>query len=151
MTKDIEYKQRLILHCIQLQEASLSNVRQTMDDAMQEAVNYGPPKDRYDGFRNQQLRRRDLYAKQLEQIAVNLRLLNNIDFKKKYNEAGFGALVITDQMPFLIAVGLGLVQFEGEDVAVISMIVPVYHAMKEKKAGESFTFNNKKYTVQQII
>jgi len=149
--KDQNYKIRLIEHCTGLQEQALTNIRKVMEEVEEEVAGYGPPKDRYDGFRNQQARRRNLYAKQMEQAAVNLQMLRGIDLNRNYDEVAFGALVLTDATPFLVAVGLGLIRFEEEDVAVVSVVVPVYHAMKGRKTGESFSFNQKNYKILGIV
>jgi hypothetical protein len=149
--KDFNYKIKLIEQCIELQEQALTNIRKVMEEVEEEVAGYGPPKDRYDGFRNQQARRRNLYARQMEQAAVNLQLLRGIDFKRKYDDVSFGALVLTDDTTFLVAIGLGLIRFEGEDVAVVSVVVPVFHAMKGKKTGDSFSFNKKSYKIIGIV
>ncbi|MBS4059305.1 MAG: hypothetical protein KG029_02790 [Bacteroidetes bacterium] len=151
MMKDKNYKIRLIEHCIVLQEQALTNIRKVMEEVEEEVAGYGPPKDRYDGFRNQQARRRSLYARQMEQAAVNLQMLRGIDPDRNFDEVAFGALVLTNDTPFLVAVGLGLIRFEDEDVAVVSVVVPVFHAMKGKKAGENFGFNQKNYKILGIV
>ncbi len=151
MNIDKAYKIRLIEHCLQAQETALSNARQVMDDAQEEANNYGPPKDRYDGFRNQQMRRRDLYGKRLEQAVQNISLLKSIDPMASRQSIGFGSLVVTDSTIFFVAIGMGLVQFEDEDVAVVSMLVPVYHVMKGKRVGDGFSLNENSYKVLDIL
>jgi hypothetical protein len=100
MMKDQNYKIRLIEHCIGLQEQALTNIRKVMEEVEEEVAGYGPPKDRYDGFRNQQARRRSLYARQMEQAAVNLQMLRGIDPDRNYDEVAFGALVLTNDTHF---------------------------------------------------
>ena len=146
-----EFKAELIQHLIAMQEAAIAHAQKAMDEAQEEANNYGAPKDRYDGFRNQQLRKKDMYAKQLSQAMQYLDLLKRPEINKPQKEVGFGALIQTDTDLFFIAVGLGLLQFKDEDVIVISMLVPIYHAMKTRKTGDSFSFNNKQYKILQII
>lgn len=150
MTKDIHYKKRLIDHCIAGQEESFNEVKKAMDEAQREANAYGPPKDRYDGFRNQQLKKRDMLAKQSEQALQNLKALHIVE-PEGHGIVDFGSLVITDSMIFFVSIGLGLVQFEQEQVAVISTQVPIYQAMRDKKAGDRFSFNGKAYTIINII
>ncbi|HOI32060.1 MAG: hypothetical protein PHG67_04565 [Bacteroidales bacterium] len=146
-----EYKTELIQHLIHMQEAAIDHARKAMDEAQEEANNYGTPKDRYDGFRNQQLRKKDMFAKQMFKAMQYLDLLKKPEINKPQKEVGFGALVQTDSELFFVGVGLGIIQFQEEEVIVISMLVPVYHAMKSKKKGESFSFNNKPYKILQII
>lgn len=150
MMKDKTYKINLLNHCLAVQEAALTNARNTMDEAQEEANAYGAPKDRYDGFRNQQMRRRDLYVKQLEKAMLNIDLLKRVDLEKKYNVVDFGSLVITDTTTFFVVIGMGLVSFQNQDVAVISMLVPIYHHMKGKRVGEVFEFNDIEYKILEI-
>ena len=42
----------------QLQQKVVDNLKAAMDEAQQSANEYGPPKDRYDSFRMQQLRKK---------------------------------------------------------------------------------------------
>ncbi len=151
MIKGIDFKERLLAHCLKVQETALQNARQAMDEAQEEANAYGTPKDRYDGFRNQQLRRRDLYGQQLEKAMQNIDLLKRIDLEKKYKQVDFGSLVLTDSTTFLLAIGMGIVKFEGEDIAVVSMLVPISHAMRGKGVGEKFSFNNREYLIKGIV
>ncbi len=143
-------KTELVKHLIQLQETAITNARQAMNDAQEEANNYGTPKDRYDGFRNQQLRRKDMFAKQLSQAGQNLELLRKPEILQPKNEISFGALVQTASDTFFVSIGLGSVSFNSEQIIVISMLVPIYHVMKGKKVGDSFSFNNKGYTIKSI-
>lgn len=149
--KDQDYKAELVKHLSELQHKAIANAQKAMEEAQEEANNYGTPKDRYDGFRNQQLRRKDMFAKQLSQAMSNLELLNKINLEQQHHAVGFGTLVITDKALFFISIGLGIIRFNGEDVAVISMLVPLYHAMKEKKAGDTFSFNQHTYSILQLI
>lgn len=149
--KSIDFKKRLLAHCLDVQASALRNARQAMDEAQEEANAYGTPKDRYDGFRNQQLRRRDLYGQQLEKAMQNIDLLKRVDMEKKYEQANFGSLVRTDSTTFLLAIGMGIVKFEGMDIAVVSMLVPISHAMQGKGVGEKFSFNNREYLIKEIV
>lgn len=149
--KDVSYKERLVKHCLQQQQLALKNARNAMDEAQEEANAYGQPKDRYDGFRNQQLRKRDLFGKQLEQALHNIDMINKITLDKPLDHVDFGSVVITDSTTFLIAIGLGFISFEGEEVAVISMLVPLFHEMKNKRVGDSFSFKDQTYTILGII
>lgn len=151
IVKDQDYKTELIKHLTEMQHQAISNARKAMEDAQEEANNYGTPKDRYDGFRNQQMRRKDMFAKQLNQAMNNLDLLNKLDLDQSHKTVGFGALVTTDRATFFVAIGIGIANFNGEDVAVISMMVPLFHAMKNKQVGDFFSFNEHEYKILQII
>ncbi len=151
LMKTPEFKAELIAHLMQMQEQAISHARKAMDEAQQEANNYGTPKDRYDGFRNQQLRKKDMFAKQVSQAMVNLDLLKKPELQKQQSEAGFGALIQTDSDLFFIAIGMGIIRFKNESVIVVSILVPIFQAMKEKKIGDSFSFNKRNFKILQII
>ncbi|MBZ0242665.1 MAG: hypothetical protein K8F24_05580 [Bacteroidales bacterium] len=153
--KGQDYKTALVKHLIEMQHQAVSNARQAMEDAQEEANEYGNPKDQYDGFRNQQIQRKDMFARQLSKAISNLDVLNRIDLEKKHDVVGYGALVITDKAIFFVAIGIGITKFKDEDVdedvAVISMLVPLFHAMKEKRVGDVFSFNKQEYKILDII
>lgn len=151
IVKDQDYKTELVKLMIEMQRQAISNTRKTMEDAQEESNNYGDPKDRYDGFRNQQLRRKDMFARQLNQAMSNLDLLNRIDLEQQHEVVEYGALVTTDSATFFVAIGIGITNFKGEDVAVISMMVPLFHAMKGKQVGDVFSFNKREYKILHII
>lgn len=147
---DIAFKKRLIVYCKQLQEDSYAQATKAMIEILAEANAYGPPKDRYDGFRNQQLRKGQLIEKQAAAALSNIKALNLIDDQIR-DCADFGALLHTDKLVYFVAIGIGLVKFESLDIAVISPNVPVFSVMKGLKTGETFTFNGVFYAIRQII
>jgi hypothetical protein len=57
MPLNTDFRRRLVMHCIQMQERTYEESQKVMREAQAEANAYGQPKDRYDGFRNQQLRK----------------------------------------------------------------------------------------------
>lgn len=150
MPSDIAFRKRLVAYCIQLQEQTYAEVQKAMREAQAEANAYGPPKDRYDGFRNQQLRKGLMFEKQSEQALGNIKALNLIDEHMK-DKADFGSLIITDKLVYFVAIGLGMIDFEGIRIAAISPHVPVFQAMKGKKEGESFTINGTVHKINKII
>lgn len=121
-----------------------------MNESQAEANAYGPPKDRYDGFRNQQLRKGQLFEKQAEQVLQNIKALSIIEESSMF-QVGFGALVETDKMLFFVSIGIGLIEFEGAKVAVISTQVPIYKVMHTLKSTDKFSFSGNTHTIKTII
>ncbi len=149
--KDHLYKQRLYDFCLAQQHNSLQTIALAMKEAEQEAADYGAPKDRYDGFRNQQSRKRNMLATQYGLTENNIRVLKMLQINRSFDKVAPGALVITNSKCFFIAVGLGMIRFEAEEVAVISAQVPVYQLMRDKKPGEDFIFNGEKLTIAALL
>lgn len=143
-------KKELIAFCIAQQQQTVETAKLAMEEAQREANDYGTPKDRYDGFRNQQLRKRDLQARQLQQALDNVAILELIDPEILTDKIGLGAIIVTDRMTFFIAIGMGMIQLNGQQIAVISPKVPVYHALRDKTTGETFEFNHQTYKILSI-
>jgi hypothetical protein len=148
---DIKVKQRLIDSCRKKLMDSGLNLQQAMDDLQQQSNEYGAPKDRYDPFKTQLLRRRDMLAQQLAKELQEMKILDKIDANIECSDIRFGALVITPELNYFIAVGLGKIQTLDGTFYAISMQVPLYEALKGKKAGESISFRGKKINIEKII
>ncbi|MEZ5083236.1 MAG: hypothetical protein R2750_07280 [Bacteroidales bacterium] len=146
----MEIKQRLIERCRELLLETENNLKSVIDDAQKAANEYGLPRDRYDSFRTQLLRKRDMFAQQLAKNNEQLNLLEKIDPDKKLSRVEFGALVITEYQKLFISISLGKMSIDGEEYYAISAAVPVYKAMEHKKAGEEFIFHGKKNKIISI-
>jgi hypothetical protein len=132
-------------------EESAANLKATMEEAQNAANEYGPPKDRYDSFRTQLLRKRDMYAQQLANVSEQISILDRINPENISKKVEFGAVVITDTQKIFIAAGLGRILIDGDTFFAISPAVPIYKAMEGKKVGESFSFNNKNMKILDIF
>jgi hypothetical protein len=77
-------------------------------------------------------------------------LLERLNPDKSSSMVEFGALVITDKQKIFISVGIGRLEFEGEEYFVISPVVPFCKAMEGKKKGDAFEFRGQPYTIKDI-
>ena len=147
----LELKKQLIELCKIKQQDSIDNIKMAMDDAQKSANDYGQPKDRYDSYRMQLLRKRDLFASQLQKAINQMETLNKINVLSKNESANFGSLVFTDEQNIFVAIGLGKIKFENKTYFVVSPNVPIYHAMKDKKKSEEFEFRGKKIKIIDVF
>lgn len=77
--------------------------------------------------------------------------LSRIDQEHHTTKIDFGSIVETENNYYFIAAAIGEVYLEeGSTVYVISTEAPIYKEMKGKEKGESFSFNNKQYTIQTV-
>ncbi len=143
-------KKRLIEECKNMQLETIKNLKMVIDDAQKSANEYGMPKDRYDSFRTQLMRKRDMFSQQLLKANEQLDALNKIDLKLEMRAVEFGALVITDKQKLFISIGLGKFNFEEDDYYAISPLVPIFQAMEGKKQGESFNFRGADILIKEI-
>ena len=145
-----EVKNRLLEACFDEIEDRAASLRKVMDEAQQSANDYGQPKDRYDSYRTQLLRKRDMFGQQLGKILEQRTILEKIDPEKVNEKVEFGALVLTDKQRIYVSVGLGKFTFEGYDYFVISPAVPFFKAMEGLKKGEGFNFRNQDFVIKDI-
>ena len=146
----LEIRKELLAVCLSEIDKRADSLQKVIDDAQQSANDYGQPKDRYDSYRTQLLRKRDLFGQQLTKIYEQRNMLEKVNPDKKHDVAEFGSLVITSNQKIFVTVGLGKIEFKGEEYFVISPAVPYYKAMEGKRAGESFEFRGQKFKIKEI-
>ena len=147
----IKLKKDLLQSCMKGIEEKAESIRKVMDDAQQSANDYGQPKDRYDSYRAQLLRKRDMFGQQLAKIMEQKSILQKLDPEKSYETVTFGALVITDTEKVFVSIGMGKQECNGMEVYIISPLVPFFKSMEGKKVGDTFEFRGQKITILDII
>jgi hypothetical protein len=146
-----EIKGILLETCKKRLLESISNLEITMNDAQQQANDYGAPRDRYDAFRSQLMRKRDMMAQQLDTELNELKVLEKIDPKKIIETVGFGAVVISHEQNYFVAISSGKLEIENQLFYAISAKVPIYQALQGKKRGESCEFRGKNIQILDIF
>jgi len=146
--KDV--KDKLLKKCIEQQTQVIIQLQNEIEEAQQQANDYGQPKDRYDAFRTKLMRQIELYAKQLDRAKLVINALQKIDPEKKLSKVEFGALVITNKQKIFVSAGLGKVDLDDETWFAISPNVPIYNSLKGKKVGDSISFNGMAIVIESI-
>ena len=121
-----------------------------MEEQQRQANEYGAPRDRYDAFRNQLLRKRDFHASQYQRAIDELKILEIIDPDKNCDKAEFGAVVISSMHKLFISVGLGKIKVGEEEFFAISPKVPIFNAVDGKAKGESFSINGRQFELLEV-
>jgi hypothetical protein len=147
----IEVKLKLYQKCIEKQEKILDYSKSAMDEAQTAANEYGAPRDRYDSFRAQLLRKRDLFAEQYHKALKELDFLKSLKPETINNLARTNTLIITDKQKFYVSIGLGKVELPEGEFYVISPLAPIFQALKEKTTGDTVAFNGQQIKIMGII
>jgi len=147
----LELKVKIYKRCIEKQKDLLENSKSAMDDAQKAANEYGPPKDRYDSFRTQLLRKRDLYAEQYEKALKEYRHLEILNPEIKNNTVDVNTLVITNIQKFYVSIGLGKIDLPDGIFFVVSPLAPIFQSLRGKKKGESITFKGQHIEVVNVV
>ncbi len=147
----IALKKRLLKVCITRQQESAAELQHEVDETLRLSNEYGAPKDRYDPYRTKLMNQNNLFAQQLEQANTLIVTLQKIPLDKEITTVEFGAIVITNKQKIFVSVGLGKIMLDGETYYAISPKVPIFNAMRGKKAGDTFTFNEQAFEIKEVF
>lgn len=89
-----------------------------------------------------------------DQLAKALKLkkaLAQINTLKGYQKVEFGSLVFTNHGKYLISVGLGVVEMDGEKYFAISLASPIGKVLEGKSTGDMATFQNRTIEIVDIL
>lgn len=138
--------------CTRILNEQINAAKAAMDDAQESAnESQGAIEDKFESFREACHIQRDMYARQLDELISTMGLLKRINATKAFKEAAFGTVVQTDSQNYFIGVSLGEIKIDGVSYFAISGMSPVFKAMAGKTAGESFSFRDKNYYIQQVF
>lgn len=143
-------KQKILGVCQGQVKETINSLTTEVNEAQNAANEYGLPRDRYDAFRTQLLRKKDMFAQQLAKANEQLDILLRIDPEKEFSKVEFGAVIITNKQKLFISIGLGKVKVDDDVFFAISPAVPIYKTMDGKKVGEEFSFNNNIFKIEKI-
>jgi transcription elongation GreA/GreB family factor len=144
-------KKKIIDTCIQTLENSVQTLRESINELIQTASDYEGDHDLFDPFKEELMKKKDIQLEQLQKYLDDIKLVKKADPKKTSQQVEFGSIVITDKQKMFVAIALGKVIVDGEPFYVISTQVPVYKAMKDLKAGDTFTINSNQFTIKEIL
>ena len=146
-----DLKKRLVEVCVARQQKTAAELQHEVDETLRLSNEYGAPKDRYDPYRTKLMNQNNLFAQQLKQANTLLLTLQKIPVDREINAVEFGAVVVTDKQKLFVSVGMGKVELDGEVYYAISPRVPIFEAMRGKKAGDTFTFNGRTFTIKEVF
>jgi len=144
-------KKEIIKVCAEMLENSIKTVRGTIDEILETASEYEGDHDMFDPFKEEMMKKKDMQVELLKKYSDELTLLNKVDQTKINNQVSFGSVVITDKQKMFISTALGKFVYNNDSYYAISTQVPVYLAMKDKKAGDKFIFNNNTFTISEVF
>ena len=148
---EVNVKHKVFEAVLKAQEEATELARQAMTEADQAAQEEVNTMDIYESYRTQYLQKSEMFARQFQKATEQLEIIRRIDPNRKCDTVEFGAAVITSKQKMFVAIGMGKIEVDGDTWYVISPQVPIFAAMKGKKEGDEFTFNNVKHTILQIF
>ena len=106
--------------------------------------------DKYETTRAMNQLDKDMYARQLAENRKELAAIMETDCQKSTSTIEAGSFVKCDHANFLILAGLGKIEFENENIFVISPNAPLAKAINGKIKGESFLFNRQEMVIEEV-
>lgn len=88
---------------------------------------------------------------QLGKAIILKKELQQVDREKTFEKIQLGALAITNQGNYFIAIGLGKVVVGVKNIYAISVLSPIGKALLNKRVGEVVTFQNKEIILEEIL
>ena len=145
--KDQLYQQSLdfIEQRIHTADTALQQAREASNDDTKSSAG-----DKYETSREMMQQDIDRNKRLLIDAQDNLRVLQSIDSSIKSTNVTHGSYVITNQGSFYVSVSAGQLHVNGKTIFAISPASPIGKLLLEKKKGEGFDFNGKKYQIESV-
>jgi hypothetical protein len=107
--------------------------------------------DHFESTREEVMDEINLVAPQADAAQAQLQLLERMEAETLHEQVKNGSVVLTDQQNLFVSTSLPLFEVEGKQYLGVSTDSPVYHAMKHKKKGDSFTLNGVQYHIEDVF
>lgn len=102
------------------------------------------------GHESESVKLAAIRREEAEEVKQIISTLKNYRFETPHEEVEKLALVITNKGNFFISKAIKPVTVEGTKYYLLATDAPIYSAMDGKKKGESFSFNNMDYTIEDL-
>ena len=145
-------KQALLAECLRIQQEKADNARQAMEDVQESANEHqGSIEDKFESFREACHIQRELFAHQLEEASRGLMVLQRLrNTHVADGVPSLGSIVETDVHTYFISVSIGEFVVEGKSYCAISTFSPLFLAMANHRAGDTFKFRGRSFHIKAI-
>lgn len=148
----LEMKEHLLKYIKFLLDERMAVAQQAMQSAQDSAneETKSSAGDKYETGRAMAQNQRDMYARQYEQIRQERQVLERIEGALPSQRVSFGTIVNTTVGVFFVSVSIGLIQWEGQPVMVVSPGSPIGKLLLGKEIGDDFVFQGKKAVISSM-
>lgn len=146
-----ELKKKLFDHCYSLQKKVAENAMTEMNEAYQNANEYGAPEDWFDTYKTDMLNKRDAYGQQFQKALEEMKNLERINPSVLSTNVSFGSVVFTDCQKLFIAISIGKIEIDSEVFYAVSPSVPIFQAIKGLQKGDVYEFRGTKGKIMDVF
>jgi hypothetical protein len=146
-------KQKIIEGVILNIESRFNIAQKAMQDAQLSAneETKSSAGDKYETGRAMAQNERDKYAQQLEKIKKDKQVFEAINFEQNFTNIHKGALANTSIGWILIAIGIGSLMIDNQNIIIISQESPLGKAILFVEKGAKIDFMGKKIEIFEIF
>jgi transcription elongation GreA/GreB family factor len=145
-------KQRLFDHCVSYVTQRINNsneaIRSAQESANEESKNSSG--DKYETSRAMMQIDVEQNLTQLAQAKRLKSLLDKINLTAKSDVVQNGSLVVTDEAKYFIAISIGQVKIDGDNVFIISSESPIGSKMIGLRVNDNFSFGNRSQRITRL-
>jgi transcription elongation GreA/GreB family factor len=145
-------KSRLLGHCKEIVKARLFNAEDAMNRA-QESANDNEKSsagDKFETGRAMGHLEKEMFSRQYQESLLALQKIQSIESKTGTQEIALGSLVVIDTKFYLIAIGLGKVNFEDREYYIVSEESPLGQSIIGLRKNDTITINKVKMQIIDI-
>lgn len=143
-------KAAIVRASIQKQEGLIKDFEKEVASIKSEILDNDTSQSQGDNSRAERTDVLNSYEKELGFLKDELTYLQNLEWKGENKETEPGAVVVTDKLTFFVSVSVEDVMVESQKVYGISAKAPIFGVMRGKKAGDTFEYNQVKYTIKKV-
>jgi transcription elongation GreA/GreB family factor len=148
----VDAKRKLFNHCVSFLNSRIETAQEAIRMAQESANDETKSSagDKYETGRAMMQLEIEKNLTQLEEALKQKKLLDSINIELQPLKIQNGSLVSTDQGNFFVAVSVGMVVIENKSYAVVSAQSPIGSRLIGLKTGDTFSFGNKTYQINEI-
>ena len=145
-------KSKLLAHCIELANSKVLALEQELNATRESTTSESKSTagDKHETGRAMMHLEQEKLHKQLAEAQTIAAELERIDASITHTQIGLGSMVKTDKTTFLLAAGLGKVDFEGASYFVVSTKAPIAMQFLGKSAGDKANMNGTVYDILAV-
>jgi len=93
---------------------------------------------------------REKTGQQLAELHRQIEVFSKIDTNQKHKRVSLGSVVKTSQFNYFICVSLGEISINNEVFYAISSATPIAQLILSKQIGDTISFRNTNFVIQEI-
>jgi transcription elongation GreA/GreB family factor len=148
-----DIKAKLHALCVAYVQSRMQAAEQAIAEAQQAQNNdtKSSAGDKYETGREMAQQETNRNLAQLNEANKLQVALNQISFTGESKKAETGSIIMTSNGNFYLAISAGVLAVDGINYFAVSPASPIGYSLKDKKAGDKFTLNEKTYQIQLIL